>query len=71
MATLTKDKLYEKGFEALKKELGLDGAIRFISKLKPWDGIDSLKVSQDFGKNNSFEEIINKAKHLQDKKSKK
>lgn len=62
MATLTKDKLYEKGFEALKKELGLNGAIRFVSTLRPWDGLDSVKTSQDFAKNFTFEEIVNKAK---------
>lgn len=62
MATLTKDKLYEKGFEALKKELGLNGAIRFVSTLRPWDGLDSVRTSQDFAKNFTFEEIVNKAK---------
>lgn len=71
MATLTKDKLYEKGFEALKKELGLNGAIRFVSTLRPWDGLDSVKTSQDFAKNFTFEEIISKAKLLNEKKSKK
>lgn len=70
MATLTKSKLYEKGFDALKKELGLSGAIRFVSSLKPWDGNDSVKVSREFGENNSIEDIIKKAKALDDKKSK-
>lgn len=71
MATLTKDKLYEKGFEALKKELGLNGAIRFVSTLRPWDGLDSVKTSQDFAKNFTFDEIVNKAKKHQEKKPKK
>ena len=71
MATLTKDKLYEKGFEALKKELGLNGAIRFVSTLRPWDGLDSVKTSQDFAKNFTFDEIVTKAKKYQEKKPKK
>lgn len=70
MATLTKSKLYEKGFDALKKELGLSSAIRFVSSLKPWDGDDSVKLSREFGRTNSFEDIIQKAKNLEDKKSK-
>ena len=61
MSNLTPVEIQKAGWEALKKQLGLVGALRFILQYEKGEG-DYTKLRKELFKNETVESLIGKMK---------
>ncbi len=61
MSNLTPMEIQKAGWEALKKQLGLVGALRFILQYEKGEG-DYTKLRKELFKNETVESLIGKMK---------
>ena len=61
MSNLTPVEIQKAGWEALKKQLGLVGALRFILQYEKGEG-DYTKLRKELFKNETVESLISKMK---------